>query len=559
MSAVRVLRQQMPLARSILWAPASAPRPADVAFPVFLRQSALQAIYEHLATPPPPGQGILGFMLGDCCECPVTGVSYSVIDAALRLNQTIYGDRSRDVVTRLWKRVTEQLEAQQAQLIGWYHTHAPLPLDLSVHDVETHEQYFREPWQVALLVGTDPATPAGAFFRAGSDEAWVRTPLPFYELLNEDSVRPGGKKRSFMTWKTYRAYNPPALQPRAAPGAAAEPRAAAPAPPAPPAPPKSASRVIPRPVDEHQPELGEFGREEPTGLENMPQAELGEPGRIELEEPSAPAQPTRADKPEEEEWEDPRALRFLSAAEDAPPPLRLQPAGAHSPPPPPPAPAAPVASDTLPFIEGVDLPLEDEQLEEQPPEESAPPPPERRAARRRASRGRARRWIRIILTGLFGLLFVAAGGVATLQFGPRLLQQVRAFAPGGHTPASHNQPSVATPRSAAPRPAAPPPAVPRPSPTPRPEFALLDQMGDSLARALQAYDGRLRLFEKRALDCPALGRGMVRVERAVARYGVQRNAMRATLDSDRVAWDRELRAGVDSAARQFQRSQCERP
>jgi hypothetical protein len=69
----------------------------------------------------------------------------------------------------------------------------------------------------------------------------------------------------------------------------------------------------------------------------------------------------------------------------------------------------------------------------------------------------------------------------------------------------------------------------------------------------------VRLFDKRALDCSTLGRGMVRVERAAASYGLQRNATRATLDSDHVTWDRELRAGVDSASRQFQRSHCAHP
>src|SRR4029077_16483198 len=111
MSALRTLRQQIPRARSILWAPTSATRPTDTAFPVFLQQSALQAIYEHLAMLPPPGQGILGFMLQDRCECPGTRAGDSVIDAALRLNQPIYGHRSLDVITRLWKRLDAQVEA----------------------------------------------------------------------------------------------------------------------------------------------------------------------------------------------------------------------------------------------------------------------------------------------------------------------------------------------------------------------------------------------------------------------------------------------------------------
>src|SRR5207244_5766828 len=152
------VRRPIPVARSILWAPrlGGGVRPAEIPFPIFLSQVALTAISEHVATPLRAGQGSLGFLLGDRCECPETAVSYLVIDAALRLNQAIYGDRTRDVVTRLWDRIQEQLEQQNAQLIGWYHTHPPLPLSLTEHDIETHEHYFAEPWPVHLPPGTDP-------------------------------------------------------------------------------------------------------------------------------------------------------------------------------------------------------------------------------------------------------------------------------------------------------------------------------------------------------------------------------------------------------------------
>ncbi len=217
------LRQPIPLARSILWNPVAAGtrRPDDAAFPIFVGQSAVQAIYEHVAAPRPPEQDLLGFLLGDLCECPVTNVSYLVVDAALRLTQPIAGDRTRDVVARLWDRLQAQLEAQHARLIGWYRTQAARPLELSPHDVETHENYFADPWQVAVLLGANAREPAGAFFRAGRENTWVSTPLPFYELLKEDSIRPDGKKRSFVTWKNYRALTPvvpPAL--RAAPSTA---------------------------------------------------------------------------------------------------------------------------------------------------------------------------------------------------------------------------------------------------------------------------------------------------------------------------------------------------
>src|SRR6184192_2514284 len=256
------LRQPIPVGQSILWSPASAgsKRPGNITFPVFLSQAALTAILEHVATPHRAGQGVLGFLLGDACECPETGVSYLLIDVALRLNQAIYGDRTRDVVTRLWDHIQLQLEQQRASLIGWYHTHAPLPLTLSGHDVETHEHYFAEPWQVALLLGTDAAAPAGSFFRSGTDEGWVGTPLPFYELLAPESMRPDGKKRSFVTWKNYRAYNPvaptgstaPAAVTQVTPRVAAKPPGApkftpAPPPPRPPPPPPPPPRGPPGP------------------------------------------------------------------------------------------------------------------------------------------------------------------------------------------------------------------------------------------------------------------------------------------------------------------------
>src|SRR2546423_13701205 len=125
------------LAQSILWSPTPTPgtggggrggaRPGNIPFPVFLAQSALAAVREHLATTPPPGQGILGFLVGDLCECPDTNVSYLVIDAALRLSQPIYGDRTIDVVTRIWDRIVAQAEGQKGHLIGWYPPPWPRP------------------------------------------------------------------------------------------------------------------------------------------------------------------------------------------------------------------------------------------------------------------------------------------------------------------------------------------------------------------------------------------------------------------------------------------------
>src|SRR2546423_7351444 len=52
----------------------------------------------------------------DLCECPDTNVSYLIIDAALRLSQPIYGDRTTDVVTRIWDRIASQVRSEERRV-----------------------------------------------------------------------------------------------------------------------------------------------------------------------------------------------------------------------------------------------------------------------------------------------------------------------------------------------------------------------------------------------------------------------------------------------------------
>ena len=51
--------------------------------------------------------------------------------------------------------------------VGWYHSHTRSEILLSVRDVEIHNRYFPEPWQVALVVRPHAMQPmrAGFFFR----------------------------------------------------------------------------------------------------------------------------------------------------------------------------------------------------------------------------------------------------------------------------------------------------------------------------------------------------------------------------------------------------------
>ena len=562
------LRQPIPVARSILWSPAGedggGQRPGHIPFPVFLAQSALTAIHEHVAAPARAGQGVLGFLLGDLCECPETNVSYLVIDAALRLNQAIYGDRTRDVITRLWDRVQEQLETQHAHLIGWYHTHPPLPLSLSEHDVETHEQYFGEPWQVALLLATDAEEPAAGFFRAGPDEAWTSTPLPFYELLGPESIRPDGKKRSFVTWKNHRAYNP------VTPPAAATIRTPAAKPPSEPKFTPAAAKPQPPP-------------------------------------PPPPAPPSsRAD--------DRHELKFLTAAEDMPPPPAPSPP--RSPPPPrrhtpPPRPAPPLPPEPEPEPEanavepvamdeaGAAAPIWPDEFEEREHAGEAEaseevlqpvPRPRRRGKRRKglwvtlfvlliaAGGAGAYWWYQPVLpipewstiTGKWSAIKSTIGGQVS-AVGAKLSAlkaKLRRAPPTPAPPQPRAQPPsrpVTQPATAAapPGPApsqrtASPPAPSAPAPSPPAPRARLDVAGDSLTQVVRAFAERATQFARGQVPCTGLAYGLAAVEKHWIAYNTaRRNA--GVLDAAHAARDQTLYAGVDSVERRFEQSGCPRP
>jgi len=207
--------QPMPMDRAILWNPVKkegAGRPSGRApYPVFFQQEAVVALQDHLKAS--PEQAIFGFLIGSLFRDPDTGVLYAVIDKTLRLNQAIYGDKTEVVVARLWDRMQEQLARASGRLLGWYHSHPGQGLTLTTHDVETHVKFFTEPWQVAILVAAEAEGVVGGFFRSGSSAAWPETPLAFYELLQPESIRADGKKRSFIVWKNYKAFNPVAPKP----------------------------------------------------------------------------------------------------------------------------------------------------------------------------------------------------------------------------------------------------------------------------------------------------------------------------------------------------------
>ncbi|HET7791111.1 MAG TPA: hypothetical protein VFK78_09975, partial [Gemmatimonadales bacterium] len=151
----------LPLARALFWNPVSAGnrRAESGGFPIFFAQEAIQALLDHVRSQ--PDAALLGFLTGKTCEDPATHQPFIIIDSTLRLNQPVYGDKTTIVVERLWNRVQDQILKNRTSLLGWYHTHPPLEVALSTLDIETHRKFFTQPWQVAVVAGTEAGEPAG--------------------------------------------------------------------------------------------------------------------------------------------------------------------------------------------------------------------------------------------------------------------------------------------------------------------------------------------------------------------------------------------------------------
>jgi proteasome lid subunit RPN8/RPN11 len=587
----------MPMDRAILWNPPAAPGTTSpgkassrTPYPIFFQQEAVIALQEHLKSS--PTQAIFGFLIGDLYRDPETGVLYSIIDKTLKLSQAIYGDKTEVVVSRLWDRMQEQLGKASASLLGWYHSHPGQGGFLTAHDVETHEKFFTDPWHVAVLVAAEAGGVTGRFFRATQGNAdWHKTPLPFYELLQPESIKPDGKKRSFILWRNYKPYGPTLTGPKPKPP---EPPPPPPPPPSPPAPKPTRPPKAAEPEEEEAEVAEEQSAERgfrimrssaddipvvktsaddepapppvPTPPPPPPKTRPAAPVFVPDEPPPAPPKQPPPSRPPEPPAPPVRSSDDIpwqvSPEEVAPPPLLMPPPSVVPPAPPPP----PRTSRSTPHT----FRLLDEEAERKP----APKP------KRRKRRGPWLKRVAILLVlagaGAGGYWYLAIRNPGML---PGLLERAKQLvsrvtsrkstASNPPAPSSRRRPTT-SPQAAAPAPAPVPPQPPRPVPqavTPQPTpppppaspFARFDRLSDSLTRAVRNFQDRAALFASGRMDCGGLATGLVAIENLWISYNTERRARVASFDPSRVARDQALWASVDSVSRRFDNSGCPRP
>jgi len=563
--------QAMPTDRAILWNPPAAPgttspgrQTSRSPYPIFFQQEAVIALQDHIKSS--PTQAIFGFLIGDVYRDPETGVLYTIIDKTLKLSQAIYGDKTEVVVSRLWDRMQEQLKKAAGTLLGWYHSHPGQGGYLTTHDVETHEKFFTDPWQVAILVAAEAGGVTGRFFRSTQGNAdWHKTPLPFYELLQPDSIKPDGKKRSFIVWRNYKPYGPTLTGPKPKP------------PEPPPAPPEAEA------PEEEEIEAKRGFRIMRSSADDIPVIKKGAD-----DEPAPPPVPTPPPPPLKSSPKTrPAAPVFVPDEPPAPKP----------PPPPSPPPAPPPPPPPLPRTDEIPWTVTPESVRAVPP---PAPPPAAPAPRRISSptfrlldederkkpapkpRRYKRRgpWLRRVA---ILLLLAGAGGGGYWYFALRnpgvpppwaglfdrakqLVARVTKPSPPP-PPAPRRRPTTTTvpPQPVAvPPPAAAPPPAPVPVPVPQPvappsPFARFDRLTDSLSRAVRNFQDRAALFASGRMDCNGLAAGLVSVENLWAMYNVERRARMASFDQRRATQDQAMYTSVDSVESAFERSGCPRP
>lgn len=140
-----------------------------------------------------------GALVGKYCEDVETGQAFIVIEAALPARHTRQGSSyltfTHDTLVAFHDDLDERHPGRE--LVGWFHTHPRMGIFLSGYDVWLHQNFFPNPWQVALVI--EPYSSQGGFFIQQLDgQLNPRHYFGFYELAKN-------KRRSVMCWSNLRS------------------------------------------------------------------------------------------------------------------------------------------------------------------------------------------------------------------------------------------------------------------------------------------------------------------------------------------------------------------
>src|SRR5689334_10366154 len=180
----RVRRQAMPVESSILWKPlrdshyviASLQPGAGGLRQIFIQQSTLRTVQAVIRRD--PDQPVVGLLLGERLECPVTLTSYVLIESHTEAAPASRDERS---ISNAIQTLRGKLGGRGSlEVLGWYCTGRAADAPIPQTHASVHASCFEERWQTVMTFGDDNT---GAFFlRDVSAARWFLA--PFYEVTD---------------------------------------------------------------------------------------------------------------------------------------------------------------------------------------------------------------------------------------------------------------------------------------------------------------------------------------------------------------------------------------
>ena len=105
---------------------------------------------------------VCGVLAGQVCEDD-EGI-FVHVEAVIRGAAATEGSTHVTFTQATWNAIYKILERDHPKLkiVGWYHTHPGWTIFLSQWDLFIHQNFFKQPWQIALVI--DPTLDRAGFF-----------------------------------------------------------------------------------------------------------------------------------------------------------------------------------------------------------------------------------------------------------------------------------------------------------------------------------------------------------------------------------------------------------
>ncbi len=168
-------------------------QPEGTPFPIFMHQRVNLAVTQHARQNHEREVG--GVLLGDVRRDEKNSL-YLVVTHALPAE---FANETRGHLTftqNTWLKIHQTREAQYPDkaIVGWYHTHPGWTIFLSHWDLFIHQNFFKQPWQIALVI--DPSLDrAGFFVWKGNQVDKPDAPVEPFRLAELDGWKDAARPR----------------------------------------------------------------------------------------------------------------------------------------------------------------------------------------------------------------------------------------------------------------------------------------------------------------------------------------------------------------------------